>query len=66
MSPDRETREAELRALQNSDPAAIIAEYTAIVGKGNEGQLPASFSKMIEAILDRDFLPEAPKPPRTI
>jgi hypothetical protein len=66
MGPDRQAREAELRALQNSDPAAIIAMYMAIAGKGNDGQLPASFSKMIEAILDRDFLPDVPDPPRTI
>lgn len=49
-------RVAELRALQQSDPRALIEIYCKITGELSSSQMPGgvSFSRMIEAIVDRE------------
>jgi hypothetical protein len=50
-----EWRAATLRALQFSDPAALVALYWETIGQLPQSQLPPiSFSAMIETIVDRE------------
>jgi hypothetical protein len=51
-------RAAELRALQQTDPRALIDLYCRLTGEIPSSQMPAgaSFSRMIEVILDRELL----------
>jgi hypothetical protein len=56
ISTDR--RVAELRALQQTDPRALIDLYCRITGEIPTSQMPAgaSFSRMIDLILEREAL----------
>jgi hypothetical protein len=55
MAPlKRETRMAELRALQHSDPRTLIEIYCKITGQAQSSQLPhqTSFTRMIATIVE--------------
>ena len=49
-------RTAELRALQQTDPQALIDLYCRITGQITNSQMPpgASFSRMIDSIIDHE------------
>jgi hypothetical protein len=54
-------RVAELRALQQSDPRALIELYCKITGEISSRQMPAgvSFGHMVEAIVEHEEAEEA-------
>lgn len=51
-----ERRVAELRALQQADPRALIDLYCRLKGQVSTSQLPlgVSFSRMIESIVEQE------------
>ena len=56
MPSTRELRQAELRALRQSDPIALLSIYQQIANLDQLAQRPGgvSFKEMIAAILDRE------------
>jgi hypothetical protein len=56
MPPTRELRQAELRALRQSDPVALLSIYLQSANLDQLAQRPGgvSFKEMIAAILDRE------------
>ena len=54
----------ELRALQHSNPRDLIAEYCRMTGASRGNQMPqgASFSRMIDTIVEMRAATEEPGP----